>query len=108
MANTRLGVVGSNAVEGLGTNTYTVGVTGPHSIECKSFLTSPTGLSIVINKNGAALITSSVVNSNSQFLSVSTAAQFVAGDIITVVLSSSVGNDAVPNSIKSIIDISRF
>lgn len=108
MASTRLGILSSNAVEGLGTNSYTVGIAGPHAIEYKSFLKAPTGLSIVINQNGSALITSSVVNANSQFLSVSTAAQFAVGDIITVVLSSSVGNDSIPNSVKSIIDISRF
>lgn len=108
MASTRLGVRSSNAVEGLGTNTYVVGVAAPHSIECKSFLTAPTGLSIVINKNGSALITSSVVNANAQLLSVETAAQFAVGDIITVVLSSSVAQDSIPNSVKSIIDISRI
>jgi hypothetical protein len=108
MASTRLGVRSSNAVEGLGTNTYTVEVAAPHSIECKSFLLPPTGLSIVINKNGSPLITSTVVNSDAQLLSVETAAQFAIGDVITVVLSSSVPNDNVPNSIKSIIDISRF
>lgn len=108
MASTRLGIRSSNAVEGLGTNTFTIAVAGPHSISCQSFLTAPTGLSIVINKNGSALITSSVVNVNSQFLSVGTAAQFAIGDIITVVLSSSVAQDSIPNSIKSIIDIAGF
>lgn len=105
MGSTRLSSRHSVAVEGLGTQTYTVSIAGAYEVEVKSFLTPPTGLVLTINLNGSAVATSQTVNVNSQLLALSTAFHASVADVITVVMSSAVANDSIPNMVKSIVDL---
>ena len=108
---------------GLGTTTFTVVTAGLYTVNCESFLPyrasgSPgdstvtaggSGLQIVINQNGSPVVTVGGSSTNptptQPILSASARLNCAATDVITVVLSSANAVDAVPNSVKSIINL---
>ena len=98
----------SNAISGLGTSQHTCVYSQLYKVECKSTIVPTSGLSIVINQNGSPIATSKAPTANDIYAFVSAAIEATAGDIITVVLSSSLIQDSVNlNNVKSIITIDR-
>lgn len=110
----------ANPVSGLGTFAYTCisSDAGPVTVECKSTIPwayagsvqQSSGLQIVINLNGSPVNTATggtVKNPTSTQGSIGNAASFevAAGDIISVVLSSANAIDAIPNNVKSTINM---
>lgn len=103
----------SQSVAGLGTSTYTVpaSVTGliPLTVEVKSTIQPGSGLEIVINQNGSPIVDNGGDSDNPSAtqLSIGAVARLscAAADVITVVLSSSAAIDALPNSVKSTINL---
>lgn len=108
MANMVLSPIRNSAgtVEGLGTTTFTVGIAGPHRIGARATMVPTSGLIITINKNGSALATSPTISATEQALSLSAISQCAVGDILTVVLTSTGGNnDIIPNDVKTTVVI---
>jgi len=117
--------LGSNATAGLGTFSYTVptGAGAFYTCSCQSTLPYEQGtfnnssvtpfvasaLQIVINQNATPLVTigGSTQNPTPTQPAMGTSAriQAVAGDVISVVLSSSAAIDNEPNSVKSNINL---
>jgi hypothetical protein len=91
---------------GLGTFTHTISATSAGTFYCSAQATDvpPSGLSIVINQNGSPVATSpSPLNSDAQTVGVDTHMTCAASDVITVVISSSTPNDALLNTVKTMI-----
>ncbi len=113
----------SSPFSGLGTGTYNVLVAGNYKVTCQSTIpyeqgtsnlssvtpSTSSALQIVINQNGTPLVTVGGSASNptptQPSISAATEVQAAAGDVITVVLSSANAIDAVPNNVKSIINV---
>lgn len=96
----------AGTVEGLGTTTYTVGVAGPHRIGVRSTMNPVSGLVLTINLNGSAIAPSPTISATEQALSLSAITLCAVSDVITVVVSSTGGNnDITPNEVKSTIVI---
>lgn len=104
---------------GLGTSTFTVVTAGLYTVQIKatipcisagsssnsSVTTGGSGLSIVVNKNGSAILTIANPSPTQPLMGGSVSAQFAAADVITVVMSSSAAADQGLNVIKSIINL---
>jgi len=99
----------SAAYAGLGTSTLTVQATGDYFISVQSTIPAGSALKQVINSNSVALATlggdANDPTPTQPSIAVSTQSYFVAGDMITVVLSSSNSVDSVPNAVKSVINV---
>ena len=113
----------SSPFAGLGTGTYTVVTAGNYRVTCKSTLpyeqgtsnnssvtpSTSSALQIVINQNGSPIVTVGGAANNptptQPSLVASAELQCAAADVITVVLSSANAIDAVPNTVKSIINL---
>lgn len=113
----------STPFAGLGTATYTIVTTGIYTVSVKSTIpyiaagtsnnstvtTGGSALQIVINQNGSPILTSGGVSTNPTPTQPSLGArisfQATAADVITVVFSSANAVDAVPNAVKSIINL---
>lgn len=92
-------------VEGLGTNTFTATTSGPHHIRIATTVTPASGLAIVINLNGSAVITSPTLSAAEMSVEVEANIQMAVSDVVTLVLTGNNAQDIVPNSIKSLITI---
>jgi len=113
----------SNAVAGLGTFAYTVVTPGMYSLNVQSTLPYESGtyndssvvpsvasaLQIVIKQNASTLVTVGGAATNptptQPSLSAGFKIQAVAGDVLSVVLSSANAIDNQPNSVKSNINL---
>lgn len=95
----------SNIEIGLGTFTHTTAHTAIYFVSSQSSVLPPSGLSVVINKNGSPVVTSAAPSAAEQLVSLQTLISCTAGDVITVVLSSSSANDLMLNSVKTLITI---
>ena len=113
----------SSPFSGLGTATYNVLSAGLYTVNCSSTIPYEQGtsnnssvtpsvssaLQIVINQNGTPVVTvgGSASNPTPTQPSMSAVAriQAAASDVITVVLSSANAIDAVPNMVKSTINV---
>ena len=113
----------STPVTGLGTQTYNVVTAGlytcavnftiPYVASGSSANSSSTagqsGLQIVVNQNGSAVLTLGGSSTNptptQPLIGGSVRIQAAASDVITVVLSSSNAVDAVPNAVKGTINL---
>lgn len=93
-------------VEGLGTTTFIVPTTGPYRVRVRSTMVPISGLIITINLNSTGEGTSPTISVTEQALSLEAKFQATAADTITVVLTSTGGNnDIIPNDVKSTIVI---
>lgn len=88
---------------GLGTNTFTIPTPGLYYVSVQSIETPPTGLVIVVNKNGSPIYTAPVITPTQSALQFKTDFLAAAADVITVVLSSSAAIDAQLNTLKTTI-----
>lgn len=96
-------------LEGLGDFTYTVVTAGSYTVGIKSTLPANSALSIVIKQNSTTRLTIGGATGNptptQQAIGTSYSQYFAASDVIHVVLSSSASVDALPNSVKSTINL---
>lgn len=106
MASITLQALVPISVEGLGTDTFTVLVAGPHKFSIRSTMDPTSNLSIVINQNGSPIATSPTISTLEQELQLEAKAYCAVSDVITFVLSSTgAPNDITPNNVKSLITI---
>lgn len=90
---------------GLGTLTYNVTFTGAYNVQVQLSENPPSGLSVVVSKNGSPIFTAPTIAPTQ------IAQQFRVGflaantDVITVVLASSSAIDNQYNTVKSSISI---
>lgn len=96
----------ANVEAGLNTFTYTVTAVGIYQFSCQSTVVPPSGLSIVINKNGSPIATSATPSANQNFIAIAAVNVSCAiSDVITIVLTSAVALDAMLQNVKSTINI---
>ncbi len=113
----------STACAGLGTWTYTVTAAGMYSCSFKAFIpyipagssnlssvtTGSSALSIVVNQDTGggpvAKLTISSPSINQPIMGGKVTLSCAAGDVITVVLTSSAAADNTPNAIKTVINL---
>ena len=92
----------------LGTNTLNVTPAGPYTIQVQCTIPLNSGLQIVINQNGSAVVTVGGSTTNptptQQILSAGANLYCNNNDVITVVLSSSAAADQIPNNVKGQIN----
>lgn len=86
---------------GLTTSTYTVptGGAGLYNVECQVSEVPPSGLSIVVNKNGSPTYTSPTITPTQSAQQFRTSLLLADADVVTVVATGS-GNDNLLNSVK--------
>ena len=93
-------------VEGLGTTTFIVPITGPYRVKVQSTMVPISALVITINLNSTGEGTTPSISITEQALFLEAKFQATAGDNITVVLTSSgSNNDIIPNDVKSTVII---
>jgi hypothetical protein len=89
--------------------TYTVPttVTSASPYNCHVELTElpPSGLVVVVNKNGSAAYTAPTIGQTQSSLQFKAPLSLTSGDVVTVVLSSSTANDLLLNSVKSTVTV---
>lgn len=90
---------------GLGTLTHTLASTGNYNVKVQLSENPPSGLSLVVNKNGSPIFTAPTITPTQIAQQFKTAFQAAANDVITVVLSSSSQIDNNLNTVKSSISI---
>lgn len=90
---------------GLGTLTYTVPSTGIYNVRCTVTEIPPSGLTIVVNDNGAPVFTAPVITPTQIALQFKADFYFTAAHVITVVLSSAVASDSQLNNVKASITL---
>lgn len=113
----------STVFAGLGTSTFTVITAGLYTVQFKATLPylaagSPgnstvtsggSALQVVINQNGSPVLTAGGASTNptptQPSLGGSVVISAAASDVITVVLSSANAVDALPNAVKTIINL---
>jgi hypothetical protein len=94
---------------GLNTTTYTVasGAGGIYNVDVKFTELPPSGLSVVVNQNGTPVYTAAALSPTQIAQQFRYAQLYSAGDVITVVFSSSNANDILLNSVKSNVSIGQ-
>lgn len=102
---------------GLNTSTFTVPATvhggayngaGLYNAQVQCTEVPPTGLSIVVNQNGSPVYTAPTQSLTQSAIQFKTKPITCAiGDVITVVLSSSAGEDLLLNTVKSNVAINQ-
>lgn len=92
---------------GMGTETFTIPTTGLYNVALQSTEIPPSGISIVVNKNGSPIYTAPVLSPTQSAIQFKTGFSAVAADVITVVLSSSNANDLLLNSVKTSMSIGQ-
>jgi hypothetical protein len=109
----------STVFAGLGTSTFTVTTTGLYTVAFTSSIpyqaaggqgdsTTVSGgssLQVVVNQNGSAKLTVGSPSPYQASMGGSVHLQCTAGDVITVVMSSSAAADNALNAVKSIINL---
>ena len=96
----------ANVEAGLNTYTYTVPAAGIYQFSCQSTVVPPSGLSIVINKNGSPVATSATPGATQNFISIAAVnVKCAASDVITFVLTSAQAIDSQLQNVKSIVNI---
>lgn len=91
----------SSSLSGTGTATFTAPFARSFKFEVESTLTPPSGLQIVINLNGSAVVTQAISSSTAMTTGASAQIACAASDVVTIVISSSVQNDIILNNVKS-------
>lgn len=98
----------SSSVSGLGTSTFVSPIARSFKVDAESTLNPPTGVQIVINKNGSAVATKAISSSTATTTGISAQIACAIGDTITVVLTSAVVNDTILNNVKTSILITTL
>lgn len=90
---------------GLQTQTFTVPTTGTYSVSVQLSEIPPSGLSVVVNKDGSPVFTAPVITPTQIAQQFKVGFEATAAQVITVVFSSAEAVDAELNSVKSITTI---
>lgn len=90
---------------GLDDFTHTVASTGTYSVSVQSTETPPTGLSVVVNKNGSPIFTAPVITPTQSAMQFQVGFLAAATDVITVVLTSASEIDSQLNTLKTSVSI---
>lgn len=93
---------------GLQTSTYTVPADGIYAVRVQLSENPPSGLSVVVKKNGSTVFTAPVITPTQIAQQFKYAAPYVATDALQVVLATSQSNpntDYLLNSVKSNVSI---
>lgn len=93
----------SNVMVGLGTWTYTTSVASLFFVQATSSENPPSGLVLMIKQNGTTMATSTAPSATQGAVDTLTLLNCAQGDVITVVISSSVPIDQQLNTVKTII-----
>lgn len=106
MANT-LKASRSNVIVGLGSFTHTAGNTGMYTVSAFCNENPPSSVSIVLSQSGSttASITSTAPAAAQQEIQVQKIFNCVAGDVLTVAISSSAAIDNQLNTVKTIVNV---
>lgn len=92
---------------GLDTMTHTVLNSTIYSVQVQLTEVPPSGLSVVVNQNGSPVFTAPALSPTQIAQQFKIAINCTAGDVITVVLSSSSAIDQQLNTVKSTISIQQ-
>lgn len=106
MANT-LKASETNIIVGLGTYTHTVASTGMYEASATATVNPSSSLSITISQSGSASasITSIAPASSQGSIDVRKVFNCVAGDVITVAISSAAAIDNQLNTVKMLVNV---
>lgn len=100
---------GSSPFAGLGTQSYTIPITGAYEVSVQTTLPPNSGVQIAIKLNGSSQVTVGGAASNPTTTQPSIGAQAriqcTAADVVAVVLSSSSSVDTMANALKSNITL---
>ncbi len=95
-------------VSSLNTYDYTIQTDGDHVCSAQmTMAVRPSSLSVVIKKNSTTIFTSAAPSAAQRVLNCSVSGNFIVGDVIHFVISSTDQVDAAPNVIKGILNIHR-
>lgn len=99
----------SNVICGLGTYTHTITTTNMYKVKARATENPTSSLSISITQSGStsATITSDAPAADQNNIVVSKVFNCVAGDVITVVISSAAATDNQLNTVKTTVAISE-
>jgi hypothetical protein len=94
---------------GLYTYTYTVPTSGDgiYNVKCDCTVNPPSGISVVVNKNGSPVLTVSGLPPTQGAFQFRFPIYLVATDIVTVVPTSSSNIDNALNTVKMIVSIGQ-
>lgn len=105
---TLLNALGNNIVTGLGTWQFNVPTTDYWSVKVIAFENPPSDLVITINHNGSPVIASAVPSTaQGSVILNAPIITCTAADTITIVLSSILASDTLPNLIKSSLIVQK-
>lgn len=92
---------------GLTTATYTVPTNGAglYNVSFQATEIPPSGMSVVVNKNGSPAYTAPAVTPTQSAFQFKTSLLLADADVVTVVLASSTSNDLLLNSVKTNVSI---
>lgn len=99
----------SNVICGLGTYTHTVANSTMYKVQAHCEENPASSVSIVISQSGSttATITSTAPASDQNHIEVQKVFNCVAGDVLTVTISSSAAIDNQLNTVKTIVNVSQ-
>jgi hypothetical protein len=99
----------SNVICGLGTFTRTISNTNMYKVKARATENPTSSLSISITQSGSAsaTITSDAPAADQNNITVSKVFNCVAGDVITIVISSAAATDNQLNTVKTTVAISE-
>ena len=99
----------SNVICGLGTWTHTVTATSMYKVQAHCEENPTSSVSIVISQSGSttASITSTAPRTTQNHVEVQKVFNCVAGDVLTVAISSAAATDNQLNNVKTIVNVSQ-
>lgn len=92
---------------GLDDYTHTIAADGDYTVRCQLTENPPTGLSVVVNKNGGPIFTAPVITPTQIAQQFEARFKAVATDVITVVLASVAPVDLELNTVKTTVSIDK-
>lgn len=105
MATTITGINQSKVISNLDTYNHTALTTNMYSVKCEISEIPASGVTIAIKQNSTTVVTSAVPAATQSHVVIATVLNCTANDVIGIVVSSAVANDARPNQIKGLINI---
>ncbi len=107
--NTNLKAHQSNVICGLGTYTHTVASTSMYKVQARTTENPASSVSITISQSGSAsaTITSDAPSDTQNNIVVQKVFNCVAGDVLTVAITSAAATDNQLNNVKTIVDVSQ-
>lgn len=105
MATIITGIESSKVLSNLDTYNHTTKAAGMYQVSVSVSEQPPSGMSIVIQQNGSQKAASAAPAASQGVVMLSVPLNCALGDVISVILSSSVASDKAINQIKGILNI---